>query len=252
MSTFEFRKLKADEIECRVQSSTDRGAILLIYKTARVDYAMLDEIVGANNWQIEYKEIKGNMYCGISIYDDVKKQWITKWNCGSEARTEAEKSEASDACKRAGFAWGIGRELYSAPFIWISLNPDEIDKGKIKPNIKFEVSEIAYDDKRNISKLVIKDNKGAVRFTYPSKVGKNSTVLKQDPKPTNAIPSKVQEQSLQKSTILTREELDLIKKDEFLTSKMLEACGSFKWKDLSEEYKTTVTTFMRQLIERGI
>ena len=63
-----FRTLKADEIECRVQSSTDKGAVLLIYKTARVDYSILDEVVGVLNWKIEYKEIKGNIYCGISIY----------------------------------------------------------------------------------------------------------------------------------------------------------------------------------------
>ncbi len=245
-----FRTLKADEIECRVQSSTDKGAVLLIYKTARVDYSILDEVVGVLNWKIEYKEIKGNMYCGISIYDEKKQEWVTKWNCGIEAKNEAEKSEASDACKRSGFAWGIGRERYSAPFIWIALNADDLDnKGKVK--IKFIVSEIEYDSNRNISKLVIKDNKGAVRFTYPSK-GFKSTPIPKESKPTIVTPSIAPKQEPQKPAILTREELDLIKQNEFLTNKMLETCGSFKWRDLTEEAQIAISTFMRNIIERGI
>lgn len=141
------RNLKADEIECKVSTVKEgKGISLLLYKTARTDIAVLDETYGQMNWQCEYKEIKGNMYCGISVYDENKKQWVTKWDCGIEsAYGDKQKGEASDAFKRAGFKWGIGTELYTAPFIWIPS-----DKCKIvdrKCNDKFIVSKIAIENK---------------------------------------------------------------------------------------------------------
>lgn len=99
-----FRDLTEDEIECRVAIVKNTGCSLLLYKTARTDMQILDETVGAMNWSCDYKEIKGNMYCGISIYDESKKEWITKWDCGVEsAMGDKEKGEASDAFKRARF-----------------------------------------------------------------------------------------------------------------------------------------------------
>ena len=115
-----FRPLKADEIECKVSMVRENGIQLLLYKTARTDMTLLDETIGAYNWKCSYQEIKGNMYCTISIYDEDKKEWIDKQDCGVEsAFGDKEKGEASDAFKRAGFKVGIGRELYSSPFIWI-------------------------------------------------------------------------------------------------------------------------------------
>ena len=114
-----FRDLKADEIECRISTVKDKGLSLLLYKDARVDQNILDETVGAENWERDHKELKGNIYCGISIWDGSKKMWVTKWDAGAESYTEKEKGEASDSFKRAGFNWGIGRELYTSPFIWI-------------------------------------------------------------------------------------------------------------------------------------
>jgi len=122
------RDLKEDEIECKISSVKDgKGLSLLLYKTARTDMSVLDETFGQMNWQCEYKEIKGNMYCGISVFDDIKKEWITKWDCGVESVFgDKQKGEASDAFKRAGFKWGIGVELYTSPFIWISSKNCEI------------------------------------------------------------------------------------------------------------------------------
>lgn len=172
-----FRTLKADEIEVRVQSCTAKGAILLLYKTARTDSSILDETVGPLNWQNEYKEIKGNMYCGISIYDSEKNQWITKWNCGTESNQEAEKGEASDAFKRAGFAWGIGTELYSKIFIFLDLPTEKVREvnGKAVYELKdkytkFNVKEIVTDEEtKKITKLIIEDDKHNEVFAYPSK-----------------------------------------------------------------------------------
>ena len=141
-----FRLLTADEIECRVARATDKGTQLLLYKTARTDYSILDETVGMENWQNDYKDVDGKVYCGIGIRFDDK--WIWKWNCGSESNMEAEKGEASDAMKRAGFAWGLGTELYSSPFIWI-----KTDKGE--KTDRYKVVEIGYDENQKINRLVI-------------------------------------------------------------------------------------------------
>lgn len=111
--SYKFRDLTADDIECRIAQVKANGLSLLLYKDARCDMKILDETVGAENWERDHKELKGNIYCGISIYDENKEIWITKWDCGSESYTEKEKGEASDSFKRAGFNWGIGRELYT-------------------------------------------------------------------------------------------------------------------------------------------
>ncbi len=113
-----FRDLRADEIECRVAQAKDKGVSLLLYKDARCDQNILDETVGAMNWQRTHS--RDNANCTVSIWDNQKNMWIGKEDTGKESNTEAEKGLASDSFKRACFNWGIGRELYTAPFIWIN------------------------------------------------------------------------------------------------------------------------------------
>ena len=168
------RDLRIDEIECKVSQISDKGLQLLLYKTSRTDMAILDEVFGRMNWQCEYKEIKGNMYCGISVFDKETKQWITKWDCGVESQFgDKEKGEASDAFKRAGFKWGIGVELYTPPFIYIPIKDkegkDNFDlkekQGKYSTYTKFEVEKIQITDKE-ITALAIKNNKGKRVFIW--------------------------------------------------------------------------------------
>lgn len=121
------RALRADEIEVRVGQVYNGGAVMLLYKNARVDMAILDEMYGPMGWQRDHKEVKGNMYCGIGIYDDHSGHWVWKWDCGTESNTEKQKGEASDSFKRAGTNWGIGRELYTAPFIWLEVATKSYD-----------------------------------------------------------------------------------------------------------------------------
>lgn len=168
-----FRVLKASEIDCRIQSIGQNktgavGTTILLYKDARVDMNILDETVGAMNWQRGHSVIDGNLYCTISIWDEVKEQWISKSDVGTESNTEKEKGQASDSFKRAGFNWGIGRELYSAPFVYIQLDKSEyIEKnGKLTSNAKFKVKDVSYDENRNIVRLVVVDSKGKVRYTF--------------------------------------------------------------------------------------
>lgn len=154
--------LTANDIECRIQQITNKGAVLLLYKTARVDMRILDEVYGPMNWQRHHEVINNNLFCTISVWDSEKAQWVSKQDVGTESNAEAEKGQASDAFKRAGFAWGIGRELYDAPFIFIQAPIDKYDR--------FTVKEIKYDkDKREFTSLVIVDKKGKERYRLGTK-----------------------------------------------------------------------------------
>lgn len=154
-----FRKLTANEIDCRVASSNKDGSLmLLLYKDARVDQNILDETFGIFGWQRKHEVINGNLYCTVSVKNPETGEWVSKQDVGVESNTEKEKGQASDSFKRACFNLGIGRELYTAPSIWIS-------KGNYTPNEKgstydrFSVTEIGYDGDGNIDKLVIRNNK---------------------------------------------------------------------------------------------
>ena len=168
-----FRTLRADEIECRVSKVGPGYVTCLLYKTARTDMDLLDETVGSLNWQVDYEEIHGNLFCTISIYDEQRDRWIKKSNCGIESRPDdgnEKKGEASDAMKRAGFCWGIGRELYTSPSIFIRTQTSDKDGKKI--NHYYDVAEIGYDNARRISKLVLTE-KGNVVFEWEADTYKN-------------------------------------------------------------------------------
>jgi hypothetical protein len=122
--------LTAEDIEVRVGTISVKGASLLLYKTARTDAKRLDDIFNGRWKRRHYMDGKGGIVCEISIYDTELKEWVSREDVGSESFTEKEKGAYSDAFKRAGFAWGIGVELYDAPFIFVQC--EVIDK-------KFEV-----------------------------------------------------------------------------------------------------------------
>ena len=161
----EFRDLRADEIDVRIGMVKNNGITLLLFKDARVDMTILDETVGAENWEREHYECKGNLFCKVGINTNFDKEgslpnWVYKSDCGTESNTEKEKGEASDSFKRACVNWGIGRELYTAPFIWITATD-----GKSQPNYKtnnnkcydkFEVEKIVIENKR-ITALAIRN-----------------------------------------------------------------------------------------------
>lgn len=164
------RCLKAEEIEIRVQQVTEKGAQLLLYKDSRCDKRILDETFGLNGWKNKYEEIKGNLFCTISIWNDSIKQWVDKSDCGTESFSEKEKGEASDAFKRAGFNVGIGRELYTRIFYFASVPTKKNEKGKydlVNKFEKFTVAEISTnEDAEKIEKIKIADSKGNIVFSY--------------------------------------------------------------------------------------
>lgn len=175
-----FRTLRADEIDVRVATITSKGFSLLLYKDARCDMNILDETIGSMNWQRTHTRENAN--CIVSIWDDEKKQWVSKEDTGTESNTEKEKGLASDSFKRACFNWGIGRELYTSPFIWVN------DTSYIKTNEKtgkgavyerFKVSMIETSADKVITALEIQDSKGKIVFST-----KQKTAPKQEKKTT--------------------------------------------------------------------
>ena len=170
-----FRDLKASEIDCRISQIGEDWLILLLYKDARVDQDILDETVGAMNWQ--RKHSRDNANCIVEIWDKEKEQWIGKEDTGTESFSQAEKGLASDSFKRACFNWGIGRELYTAPFIFIPLKDMESNfnyqlkekNGKRVTNTKFHVEAIQITDK-SITGLAIKNDKNKRVFVWKKQV----------------------------------------------------------------------------------
>lgn len=165
----EFRDLTADDIEVRVQSVKEKGIVLLLYKNARVDMNILDETVGTENWQNRFYEHKGILFCSLGIntnYDkpELPDRWVWKDDAGVESNTEAEKGNASDARKRSGFAWGIGRELYTSPFIWIPADQCNINNQKCFD--RFYVEKIKIENKKIMAISIINETKKARCFVW--------------------------------------------------------------------------------------
>lgn len=158
------------EIEFRVEQIREYNnsvyAILIPYKTARVDMLILDMACGQFSWQNEFKrDSKGVLQCGIGIKPN-DGDWIWKWSNGTPSQFESEKGEYSDAFKRAGFMWGIGRELYDFPRIKIVLNEKEFkySDGRYKASGYLKVNEWTWDINEDQTKIVAKDFTGNERF----------------------------------------------------------------------------------------
>ena len=174
----EIRLLSKEDIEVRVaQTLAGNNKVrvnLLLYKNARVDMKIMDELFTPMGWKRTHKLIGDRLYCCVEVYNPETKEWICKEDVGVESNTEAEKGQASDSFKRACVNWGIGRELYTAPKITIELNENEYTKdqnSRIKVWAYFSVKSIGYDSKtRTITSLEIQDKFGNVRFSMSGSV----------------------------------------------------------------------------------
>lgn len=140
------RTLKANEIEVRTAMVKDGKATQLLYIDSRAATDLLDETYGMENWTIEYKDVAGQIYGRLSVYDTETNRWVFREDTGSPANIEKEKSLASDIVKRCIVRFGV-TELYSTPKIVI---PDD-GYG----NSGYKVSEIDYNEYREITHLVI-------------------------------------------------------------------------------------------------
>lgn len=166
----EFRLLNADEVDCKIKQINQYGVLLLLYKDARCDMNILDETVGAENWQRSHEVVNGNLFCNVGIH--CENGWVWKQDVGTESMTEKEKGEASDSFKRACFNWGIGRELYTAPKMFV--NPKDLkthkqENGRWTCTDYFTVQDIQYIG-RKICFVRIKNEKtnGYIDFGTPA------------------------------------------------------------------------------------
>lgn len=227
----EFRLLKASEIDVRVGSVSQKGATLLLYKDARCDMAILDETVGPMNWQRHHS--RDNANCTVALWDNEKSQWVEKEDTGTESFTEKEKGLASDSFKRACFNVGIGRELYTAPRIFIKCQTQKKSNGKgfeLSDPFQFygvEVSDIGYKD-RIISKLVITKD-GQTIYSYDNGKAQSQTLksdVKEEPKA----------EKRQRKTDRTKGELidDIVKLAEVKEKKISEICSMVGVKELAD------------------
>lgn len=181
MGNLNFRTLKANEIECRVGNvaKNDSGFFLLLYKNARVDQTILDETVGQWDWQCKYYQVKNTMVCSVGIFNKDRNEWLWKDNGGDDDyQAEQVKAELSDAFKRACFNWGIGRELYYAPKIWVNATSENTTKAR------YSVKNIEYDNDKRITRLtIINEKTKEVVFLYGNdkKVSQNADLTPKTP-----------------------------------------------------------------------
>lgn len=219
----DFRPLNANEIECRVgnvskdKDGNIKGFYLLLYKNARVDQCILDETVGQFNWKCNYYQVKQTMVCSVAIWNEERKEWVSKDNGGDDDfNAEQVKAELSDSFKRACFNWGIGRELYYSPKIWVNADKDNDPK-----LTHYSVKVIEYDNNKRITRLaIINDKTKQVVFSYGYKEN-NSQNADLTPKTTETQPTPTVEEP--KGSIATedlakiRQMISLYQRDESRT-----------------------------------
>ncbi len=174
MEDVSIRLLRAEEIECRIATINEKGLSLLLFKDARVDQKLLDETFTPFGWKRSHQVIDGNLYCTVEVWDREKNQWIGKQDVGTMSYTEKEKGQASDSFKRACFNWGIGRELYTAPFIWIPAERVNIQKKEREQKFytydRFHVCSISYDEEGKINAVMIVNQKNEIVYSMDARI----------------------------------------------------------------------------------
>lgn len=123
---------EAQDVEWRIQQTTQdksRG-LAVAFITSRAIQKRLDETVGPFHWKTTFAPWhqigKGSQLCALSIYDEERKEWVTKTDGAENSDIEPVKGGLSDSFKRAAVQWGIGRYLYSLGAVWVDVE----QKGK--------------------------------------------------------------------------------------------------------------------------
>lgn len=155
-----FPLLSPKDIEVRmgnkIKDSNDVN--LLLYQDARKTVDYLNEVVGSFNWQIKYEQIGEQIYGTLSIWDEIKQQWISKSDTGDKSNISEDKGQSSDILKRCAVRWGYATELYTAPKITVP-NDGYNCSG-------YKVTEIDYNENREIIHLVICNRFGKEMYRW--------------------------------------------------------------------------------------
>lgn len=112
------------EIEWKIQATSQdkKRGMAVAYMDARAVQKRLDETIGPFNWKNVYSLCHDNsQICGISIFYDERKEWVTKFDGAENSDFEPIKGGLSDSFKRAASVWGIGRYLYEMEGIWVEI-----------------------------------------------------------------------------------------------------------------------------------
>ena len=251
-----FPLLTTEDIQVKVKQCTKSGVLLLLYKTARVDAKILDEVVGPMNWTDEYVEVKGNLYCKIGIREKEDQDFVYKMDCGIESDQDdgqEKKAEASDAFKRCATKLGIGRELYTSPKIWASIPTVQKGEKYFLENkyARFYVSVIEYTAEKKISKLEIREEGNDENVVYSFGMDSNNyskaddldieTAVEKTAKPAEKTTKKVEQP---KETAVEKEDLKtLVREIGYMVKAMTETDGSpAQYKEIIKQV-TGGTTF---------
>jgi hypothetical protein len=127
----------------RVQSYSKNKpvATVMAYVDARDVQDVLDTYC-EYGWQRKHQMLNDRLYCSLGIQmPDGTIQW--KEDCGTESNQDAEKGQASDAFKRAGVNWGIGRFLYDMKIQYVDTNVKK--EGNNHPNCVDKQGKQIYD-----------------------------------------------------------------------------------------------------------
>lgn len=158
MNRINWELMRPQDIEIRPAMVKDGKATLLLYQNSRNTMDALDRNFGEFGWQITYKDVGGQIYGCLSIYDLERGVWISKEDTGEESNISAQKGQSSDILKRCAVRFGYGRELYTAPRILV-----EDDK---YGNTGYKVTDIQYNENREIISLSIANRFGKNVFNW--------------------------------------------------------------------------------------
>lgn len=231
------RLLKAEEIDVRVGAIYKKGITLLLYKNARVDMSILDEIYGPYGWMRKHTKVDDVMFCELLVRDPEAGTWVSKMDVGTPSYSEPIKGACSDSFKRAATNLGIGRELYTSPFIWVDINKVTIKEDGAKKSVKdsFSVQSIEFDEeRRSITGLVIVNQDKKVVFQYMEN-------CKQ--KPASSV--------ITITTDQTTQILDEIKRTGVSLPGVLKKYGLKKISDMSPELYTAAMKAMRDMPDKA-
>jgi len=152
---FPFNEVKA---KIQVTNKDKSKGMVVFYVDSRAIHKRLDDAVGMYNWSNHFTAWKDNaQICGISIYDNERNEWVTKYDGAKDSDIEAVKGGLSDAFKRAAVLWGIGRYLYQIDGVWVEI------------------------EQRGNSSYIKDDQWGKIRATYEAAVNRIFAVAASKP-----------------------------------------------------------------------
>src|SRR5439155_15196682 len=114
------------EVKFKPAVVSGNRAMALAYVDARVIQDRLDDVLGVEGWSDDYECLAdGSVVCRLRLR--LGEEWLTKVDVGGPSEQpdggDRMKAAFSDALKRAGVKFGVGRYLYRLPAQWVDYDP---------------------------------------------------------------------------------------------------------------------------------